>query len=157
MSDYRAMFDDKWLKSWDLAGRDWTLIIRKVEAGTLEDARRNKKDRKPIVYFRGARKPLALNKTNAKTIAALYGNDTDAWVGKKVTLYASKTSFGNEQDIDCVRIRPKEPTGKGEDLPTRAPPIDHPDRCDSGSCGVCSMCVDAAEAERALAADGEAA
>lgn len=149
MADYRAMFDDKWLKAWDLAGRDWTLVIRKVEAGVLENAQSRRKDRKPVIHFKGARKPLALNKTNAKAIATLYGNETDAWIGKKVTLYSSKTSFGNEQDIDCIRIRPREPTGKAEELPNRAPPADHADRCDSGSCGQCSMCLEVAEAERA--------
>lgn len=148
MADYRTMFDERWLKAWDLAGREWTLIIRKVEAGVLEDARRRKKDRKPVVHFRGARKPLALNKTNAKTIAALYGNDTDRWVGKLVTLYQAKTSFGDEQDIDCIRIRPREPAGKPEEMPVRPPPAEHTDRCDSGNCGQCSMCLEVAEAER---------
>lgn len=154
MADYRTMFDEKWLKAWDLAGRDWTLIIRKVEAGVLENARQRRKDRKPVVYFRGARKPLALNKTNAKTIAALYGNNTDSWVGKLVTLYAAKTSFGDEQDIDCIRIRPREPSGKPEELPNRTPPADHPDRCDTGTCGQCSMCLEVAEAERAGSSEG---
>jgi hypothetical protein len=148
MADYRTMFDEKWIKAWDLAGKEWTLIIRKVEAGVLE-GRSKRKDRKPVLYFRGASKPLALNKTNAKTIATLYGYETDGWVGKLVTLYAAKTSFGDEEDIDCIRIRPREPKGKPEALPNRAPPAEHSDRCDSGSCGQCSMCLEVADAERA--------
>jgi hypothetical protein len=31
-------------------------------------------------------KPVRLNKTNARGLAGQFGNDTDAWVGKKITL-----------------------------------------------------------------------
>lgn len=148
--DYRTMFDNKWLRAWDLGGRDWTLVIRKVEAGEVEDPRRKKKDRLPVVYFQGAIKPLGLNKTNSKTIATLYGNETDNWIGKAVTLYATKTSFGNEDGIDCIRIRPGEPKGKGQTMPVVAPPEPTENEepvCADAKCGVCPMCIDAAEAE----------
>jgi hypothetical protein len=143
MADYRTMFDNKWLKAWDLGGRDWTLTIRKVEAGVLENVKARKKDRAPILWFKGAQKPLALNRTNSKTIAAMYGNETDNWVGKTVTLYATRTHFGPDE-VDCIRLRPTPPTGKGQEMPVAPPPEEYPDRCDTGACGVCSMCVAAA-------------
>jgi hypothetical protein len=153
MPDYRSMFDHNWLRAWDLAGRDWTLEIRKVQAGVLEDKKRAKKDKAPIVYFKGAKKPLGLNRTNAKTIAAIYGNNTDEWVGKTVTLYPTTTEFGN-QTVDCIRVRPQEPKGKAQTLPTAAPVAaqeqasDGPAACDTGTCGACTMCLEAADAER---------
>lgn len=120
--DYRTMFDSEWVRAWDLGGKPCTVTITKVEAGVLENHRAKKKDKKPVVWFKGASKPLALNKTNAKTIAALYGNDTTAWLGKAITIYPTQTSFGNEQGIDCIRVKPEKPKGKGQDMPAPPPP-----------------------------------
>lgn len=121
MPDYRTFFDNKWVKAWDLGGRDVTVTITKVEAGVLENAKARKKDRAPIVWFKGAKKPLALNRTNAKSVAAIYGNDTTEWVGKSITIYPTKTQFGSEE-VDCIRVRPGKPKGKAEDMP-EPPPV----------------------------------
>jgi hypothetical protein len=148
------MFDNKWVKSWDLGGRDITVTIVRVEAGVLENKRANKKDKAPIVWFKGGKKPLGLNRTNAKTIAAMYGNDTKDWIGKSVTLYPTQTQFGNDT-VDCIRIRPQAPRGKAQDMPNPEPPADGaPERCETGTCGECAFCIAAAKDERA--ANGEA-
>jgi hypothetical protein len=48
------------------------------------------------------------NKTNCKTLAAMYGNNTDDWVGKSCTLYVGQCeAFG--ETVDCIRIRPGVP------------------------------------------------
>jgi hypothetical protein len=39
-----------------------------------------------VVYFQGKQKGLVTNKTNANNIAALYGDDTDDWIGQKIML-----------------------------------------------------------------------
>lgn len=121
MADYRTMFDSDWIRAWDLGGKDRVVTIVKVEAGELENHRAKKKDRKPVVWFKGAKKPLALNKTNAKTIASMYGTDTTSWVGKTIAIYPTKTQFGNEE-MDCIRVRPNVPKGKAEDMPNPEPP-----------------------------------
>lgn len=121
MADYRTMFDNRWLRAFLLEGRDWTLTITKVEAGELEDNKTKRKERKPIVHFKGASKPLALNRTNAETIADMYGKDVKAWVGKTVTLYPTTTKFGRET-VECIRIRPEAPKGKPETMPEPPPP-----------------------------------
>lgn len=150
MADYRTLFDEHWIKAWDLGGKPWTGTITKVEQGLLENARAKKKDRKPVVWFKGWSKPLALNKTNAKTIASMYGNEVNAWVGKKVTLYPTTTSFGNETGIDCIRIKPGVPSAKADQpVPNVPPPMDdtsapaETERCETGTCGRCAMCIDA--------------
>jgi len=116
------MFDCDWVRAWDLGGKPITVTITKVEAGVLEDPRRKKKDKKPIVWFQGAKKPLALNRTNSKTIATLYGNNTEAWIGKAITIYPTRTQFGSEE-VDCVRIKPEVPKGKAVDMPNPEPPV----------------------------------
>ena len=110
MPDYRTFFDRDYIGAWDLPG-DVTVTISKVEGRELISAG-GRKTRKPVVWFEGKEKGLALNKTNSKIIATLYGNDTAGWVGKRVTLYPTKTSMGPET-VDCVRVRPTVPPEKG--------------------------------------------
>lgn len=110
MPDYRSMYDSDYLGHWDLQGRDVTVTIRKVEAGTLVGAQ-GRKAKKPVVFFEGKEKGMALNKTNGKAIAGMYGPDTSAWVGKKITIYPTQTQFGPET-VDCIRVRPTAPKEK---------------------------------------------
>lgn len=123
MPDYRTLFDSNWIRAWDLGGKARVLKISKVVAGTLEDHRSRRKEKKPVLHFANAGKPLALNKTNAKVLAAMYGNNTDDWVGKTITVYPTTTSFGNDT-VDCIRIKPQQPTGPVEKLPDVEPPKD---------------------------------
>lgn len=121
MPDWRSMFDNKWVKAWDLGGQERTVTIEKVEAGVLEDKKNDKKDKAPIVWFKGAKKPLALNRTNSKTIAAMFGNRTEDWIGKAITIYPTTTSFGRDT-VDCIRVKPSIPTRKASDMPNPEPP-----------------------------------
>lgn len=106
-TDWRGMFDREYIGAWDLAGGDVHVTIEKVEAGTLV-APGGKKNKKPVVYFRGTPKGFALNKTNAKAIASMYGNDTAAWIGKRITIYPTQTQFGGDT-VECIRVRPTPP------------------------------------------------
>ena len=109
------MFPNKYLKAADLEvrGGDVTLTISKVTGEELQQVDGATKQGW-IVYFEetAARarkdnvdeKRLVLNKTNAKSIAAVCGNDTEQWIGSKITLYATKCmAFGKQQD--CIRVR----------------------------------------------------
>lgn len=120
MPDVRTMFDKQYLYAYDLQGRDVTVTIAKVSGGTLTGTG-GKSSKKPIVFFNGTKKGLALNITNARTIAAMYGNSfkSEDWIGKKVTLYPARTLFGGTE-MDCIRVRPTIP--KGKDSPPEEPP-----------------------------------
>jgi hypothetical protein len=110
MPDYRTLFDSEFLYAFHLQGREVTVEVARVTGGEVTGTG-GKKSRKPLAYFKGKDKPLALNKTNCKAIAAMYGTDTAKWLGKRVTIYPTTTSFGNET-VDCVRVRPGIPKGK---------------------------------------------
>jgi hypothetical protein len=101
------------LGAWDLPeGRDAVVTIESVKGGELTTVG-GKKNKKPIIAFVGKEKKMVSNKTNSKTIAALYGNHVEKWVGKKIALYVSTTrdpSTGG--DIPCIRVRPQTPIGK---------------------------------------------
>lgn len=109
------MFPNKYLKADDLDGRPATLTITRVTGEELRQEDNTKKNGW-IVYFeetaasaqkRGDdEKRLVLNKTNAVSIASMHGRDTDFWIGKKITLYATTCrAFGKE--VDCIRVKEK--------------------------------------------------
>ena len=116
MPHYKTLYDKDYIGSWDLPpGKDATVTIDKVVAGELDNGK-GKKNKKPIISFVGKEKKFVSNVTNSKTIAGMYGNMTEEWIGKRITLYVTQTrdpSTGGE--IDCIRVRPKVPTSKAQD------------------------------------------
>ena len=125
----RDMFDNKHLAAEDLRGKDWTLTISKVVPGLLKKAGTSKVDKRPIISFaeldakapKGEEaKTLVCNKTNYKTIKALYGKTAADWIGKRITIYPTTCLFGKETK-DCIRVRPDEPSGKPAPNPTEPP------------------------------------
>src|SRR4029434_1526964 len=101
------IFPSKYLTASDLNGKPYTLTIRTV---TLEEmmTHENKKVQKPTCWFVGAQKGFVMNVTNAHIIVALYGDDTDVWAGKRITIYPTKVkAFGSYQD--AIRVREEIP------------------------------------------------
>lgn len=114
-NDYRAFFDSSCLRVWHLAGKERTFKIARVTRLTSELVNGGKREVKKqpkleLIDSKGnaVPLPLLLNKTNAKAIARLYGNNPSAWVGKLITLFPSQTSVGGE-DVDCIRVRNEVP------------------------------------------------
>jgi hypothetical protein len=120
---YKKLYDDKdFLFSYDLDGRDVTVTIEKCIGGEIigEQGRKNKV---PVLFFVGKKKRLGLNRTNGKTIAAMYGTDVVNWAGKSITLFPTTTQFGGETK-ECIRIRPvvpQAPQQRGKGKPQEAP------------------------------------
>lgn len=115
MPHWKSMVDRDYIFAFDLNGKDVSVEITRVVAGELT-GQGGRKSKKPIAYFKGKDKGLALNATNCKTIAALYGNDTTNWVGKRITLYPTTTTMGSET-VECIRVRPRAPSAAKESEP----------------------------------------
>lgn len=63
------------------------------------------KENKPVMHFTDFDKPLILNNINWQTCEDVYGDDSDAWRGKKIQLYHDPSiMFGNKR-VGGVRIR----------------------------------------------------
>jgi hypothetical protein len=107
---WRNMMSSDKLHAADLMGKDATVVIETVKQGEYPDlVDSSKKILKPDLYFKGKKKPLGLNSTNARAIAKLLGSpNTEQWVGKAITLYPTVTrAFGEEHE--CIRIRNRLP------------------------------------------------
>jgi len=104
-------FPSQYLKAGDLQGHSVAVSIEKVGEETVGE------DLKPVVYFNGKDKGLVLNKTNAMTIAARYGPETEGWANAEIELYPDKTNFQGQM-VDCLRVRlPAPPVAEGEEAP----------------------------------------
>ena len=101
-------FPSKYFKASDFES-DTVLVMSHVTIETIGQGREAKES--PILHFRDEEKALVLNKTNAGTITKLYGDDTDNWDGKPITLYATEVQFGNEM-VMSVRVRLTKPAAK---------------------------------------------
>lgn len=112
MPHWKSMMDRDYIFAFDLNGKDVVVEISRVVAGELVSTG-GRKTKKPVAFFKGKEKGLALNSTNCKVIATLYGNDTTAWVGRSVTLYPTTTTMGGDT-VDCIRVRPSIPRGNAK-------------------------------------------
>jgi len=106
-----TIFPSKYVKAADLKGKEITLVIARAEVEKLGD------DNKLILYFQGAEKGLVTNRTNADRISYLYGTNTDAWIGKEITLYTDMVNFQGRV-VEAIRVKPPAkrtvtPTGNG--------------------------------------------
>jgi hypothetical protein len=112
MTHILSMYDNKYIYAFDLKGRPAVVTMDRVAVGKLG----KEQQKKPILYFVGKERGLALNKTNARTIIGMYGPDVEKWRGKRITLFPTTCeSFGST--VECIRIRPEAPKGNAKDAP----------------------------------------
>lgn len=102
MANINEAFPSDYLRAADLNGRTIKLTIADCvmeEIGRGRDA-----SRKPVLYFKGAKKGLALNKTNSMTIAGAYGPETDDWVGAEIEVFPTMVDYQGKQ-VDAIRVK----------------------------------------------------
>lgn len=110
--DINNAFPSNFLKADDLQGRAAKVVIASCEMEDLGEG-----DHKPVVRFRDKDKGLVLNRTNAATIAAEYGSNTDSWTGRELEIYPDRTMFQGRM-VACLRVRvpaPPPPTSGAAD------------------------------------------
>ena len=100
---YKLMFPNDFLSSADLVGQDQIVTIKLIQFEELK-GEKGRTDNKYCVYFNETPKKMVLNKTNAKIISELHGNDTDNWINKQIILWATTTKFGRKT-VECIRVR----------------------------------------------------
>jgi len=99
MVDVDAVYGpSKYLKAADLPPRPVTYTIERAEVRTFDSGP------KVVVFFRETDKPFILNKINANIVKSLYGRDTDAWVGKQLTLAKRLIQTSDNQQVMSIRV-----------------------------------------------------
>lgn len=95
-------FPSKYIAAADLNNQNVRVTIARVEMEKIGD------DNKPVIYFKGKTKGLVCNKTNSKTIAAVYGDEMDDWAGSELILFPIMTDFQGKP-VEAVRVRSPQP------------------------------------------------
>lgn len=111
-------YPSKYLSAPDLQGNNVRVVMQHVEMDKLGE------DTKPVLYFKGKQKGLALNKTNSKTIAEAYGDEMDDWAGHEIIMFPVMTDFQGKS-VEAIRVRvpqPKDnPRPQQQAAPSRMP------------------------------------
>ncbi len=112
MTTVNDAFPSNYLKAADLNNRAVKVAIDKV----IFEEIGQEKDKKPVMYFADVKKGLVLNKTNATTIGAVYGQEFEGWTGKEIELFSMMVPF-NGQNVPAIRVRAV--ADPGEPVPER--------------------------------------
>jgi hypothetical protein len=91
----------QWLSKDDVTTNGTAATIARItqeEVGSDRDLRF-------AIHFQGNIKPMILNKTNTRILVALFGHDSDGWLGKTITVYNDPTVGYAGQITGGVRIR----------------------------------------------------
>jgi hypothetical protein len=101
-------YPSKWLAACDCEDENLTLTIAEVD---MEDMKSpgGATDRKMRFGFREDVKDMIVNKTNANTVAKIYGDDTDDWIGKRITIFATDVEYQGKVTRG-IRVSSKAPT-----------------------------------------------
>ncbi len=117
------IFPSKYLKGSDLNGQPKVVTIERVERQKLKGLDGNEQE-KAVIFFRGAKKALPLNRTNYDAVSGIVGNDdTDEWIGHLIELYSQKEPVAGTLK-DCVRIRAPSQATPRKPTATKSPPAE---------------------------------
>ncbi len=88
-------------------GKDLTVTITHVKREMVK-GEGGRSEECTVAYLKN-QKPLILNRTNCKTIQAIYKTPyIEDWAGKQITLFVTTTKLKGEE-VECLRIRNTEP------------------------------------------------
>jgi hypothetical protein len=92
------MFPGRWLHGADLKS-EIAIVIDRVVPETMHNPKQGEVTNY-VLYAKGGKKGIVLNKTLANQIKAAVGvDDTDAWPGKRITLFPEKITVAGEPVI----------------------------------------------------------
>lgn len=95
----------EYLKSEDIdkAGGEMELTITSV--GRKEYEKDGETSVKGVFSFSETKLKLTSNVTNTRAVIAMYGKDTDNWIGKKIVLYVDEHVQYAGKEVRGIRIR----------------------------------------------------
>lgn len=106
MTTMNDLFPSPYLTAHDVANKP-IVTIKRFDKKTMKN-KKGEDEVKPVLFFNEFEKGMVLNKTNANTIAALYGPTLEDWIGERVTLYSAMVeAFGESQE--AIRVMNTKP------------------------------------------------
>ena len=85
----KELFPCRWVEPEDLGNKRVTVEIATATMEEVFNRQANTKEMKLALSFRGAKKMMLLNKTQALKICEIVGSDeTENWIGRSITIRA---------------------------------------------------------------------
>ena len=108
VTHFKQLKDGEYLGAWDLPedGSTIKVTISLVQQEELFNTGSNKKEWKPVVRFKNAKKAVVLNQTNMDAIASHHGTNPQKWGGKEIELYRAMTKVKGTP-TECIRVKAK--------------------------------------------------
>lgn len=101
-----------YIKAEDIGNNMWTMTIKTADVKKFDDG-----TSKIILTFNEWEKCLPLNVTNAKSIAGLYGHNSNSWIGHQIMLFTMMVDYAGKQTLG-IRVRaPMAPGGPQQPQP----------------------------------------
>jgi len=94
------------LKAADFVGKNFKVVISKVEERHYEARGTTPATDKLALHFDGKEKTLVLNKTNARILINAYGAETDDWLGNEIGLSTQETELGAGWVVSPLNVAP---------------------------------------------------
>ena len=104
------LFPSKYLRASDLDG-DTPVTMKNL---VIEEVNG---EHKPVLYFEekvNNKNKMVVNKTNAKTIGNLHGQEVGDWIGQRITLFPTEVDFRGDI-VDAIRVRKRIPAHQGDE------------------------------------------
>jgi hypothetical protein len=93
------LFPSKFLRCADLNGQPRRVTISGIKRDDVGG------EQKVVVTFADETKMLICNKTNARSISKVLGNETKNWIGRDIIFVPTEVDFRGEM-VDAIRVRP---------------------------------------------------
>ena len=107
------VYQSNYLAASDVGSRTPTVTITQVDLAKLPDG-----SAKLCVFFNNKPKGMLLNKTNARLLSSLYGDESEGWLGKEVKVIVVWTEFQGKP-VKALRLMP--PDKKAEAAASTTP------------------------------------
>jgi hypothetical protein len=118
MADFDELYGTRFLSASELKS-PVTATIDRVEEETF--ARPGEKPRtKKVLYVRGGKKGIVLNKTNANNLAAVFGKNFEKWPGTRIVIRPEPTMVGGKPTVG-IRLYPVDGSDRIESGPIPPP------------------------------------
>lgn len=97
-------YPGRFLRGTDIAGHAVNVTIKTIKKEKIYKIKDKKEVPNLIVYFEGKERGVVLGKERASDLVALFGDDTDKWIGQTINMYTeTKDIFG--KTVNIIRFR----------------------------------------------------
>lgn len=106
MANIREAIPSKYIKNADLKGQPVPVIIERYALEEVGMA----KELRGVLYFQGHTKGVILNAGKIDVLSGLYGEETDSYIGKPITMIPTTTQFQGNPHYPNIGFRATAPT-----------------------------------------------